>query len=305
MGNAFAACQTCSILQCDACAEVLPTLLNSGRGPQANDHLATQSNTAQRNAYAGQDFQPTNMSDADLMRLAQQRSLAEAGIAPSPEEAAHLQRIASNGHSPSPMSGGSSPLRGHDSRSEEELLATAIRASEQEDRRDLRESQTREYEESLAIDRQRQEERRQREQQEEQRVREAEEAEERRCREEKEAVMRAKEAEDAFKARISNIIEEARGRLLEEPTTDEPGRVVVRVRTPEGKALKRAFRSADLISQVYDFTLSEGGEDLASQEFRLIATMPRAVYENRNETLDAAGLQGQCALLVEIIEPDE
>jgi len=304
MGNLLASCQTCSIVQCDACAEVFPRL--SGAGPADNEG-ARQDYQPQLDANAGQDFgagqdyQPTNMSEEELMRLAQQRSLMEAGITPSLEDAAQLRRLAA---SPGSASSAASPLRGNP-RSEEEMLATAIRASEQEDRKDLRDSQEREYEESLAIDRRREEEKRQREQEEERIRKEAEEAEERKRREEEEAKMAAKAEEDALRARILALREEARSRLGSEPPAEEPGRVVTRVRTPEGKALKRAFRSTDLVSQVYDFILAEGGEDLACQTFRLIATMPRVVYENREATLDAAGLRGQCALLVEIIESDE
>jgi len=270
MGNLLASCQTCSIVQCDACAEVFPRL--SGAGPADNEG-ARQDYQPQLDANAGQDFgagqdyQPTNMSEEELMRLAQQRSLMEAGITPSLEDAAQLRRLAA---SPGSASSAASPLRGNP-RSEEEMLATAIRASEQEDR--IR--------------------------------KEAEEAEERKCREEEEAKMAAKAEEDALRARILALREEARSRLGSEPPAEEPGRVVTRVRTPEGKALKRAFRSTDLVSQVYDFILAEGGEDLACQTFRLIATMPRVMYENREATLDAAGLRGQCALLVEIIESDE
>lgn len=324
MGNAITACQTCSIVQCDACAEVLPRLINNheeriARSGDEAIHPSGLRNSPWAEPNAGQDYQPTNMSEAELMRLAQQRSLIDAGITPSPEDVARLQGLADNDFSSpslrdatpigSPMFGGaSSPFQGAsptNTQSEEEMLATAIRASQQEERSKLREDQAREYEESLAIDRQRQEEKQRREAEEERKRREAEDAEERRLREEEEAKMKAKEEVDNLRARTMALIDKARSRLSEEPPADEAGRVNVRVRTPDGKALKRAFRSTDPVGQVYDFIISEGGEDLACQDFRVIATMPRAVYEDRNSTLSDAGLQGQCALLVEIIEPDD
>lgn len=301
MGNLLASCQTCSISQCDACAEVFPRLNGAADNEGVRQDYEPQLDANARRDL-GQDYQPTNMSEEELMRQAMQRSLMEAGITPSAEDAARLRSMVA---SPGSASSAASPLRGNDARSEEEMLATAIRASEQEDRKDLRDSQQREYEESLAIDRQREEEKRQREQEEEQRRKESEEAEEQKRREEEQAKTAAKAEEDALRARILARTEEARNKLGSEPPAEEQGRVVMRVRTPEGKALKRAFRSTDLVSQVYDFILAEGGEDLASQTFRLIATMPRVVYENKEATLDAAGLRGQCALLVEIIEDDE
>lgn len=306
MGNAFASCQACSILQCDQCAEVLSTRLRDERLYPAPNLSGAGASSAWASGNAGQDYQPANISEAELMRMAQQQSLIEAGITPSPEDAAQLARIArANVISPSLRDAMPLDRRGGSPQSEEELLAAAIRASEQEDREQLRLEQASEYEESLRIDREREDAKRKKQQEEEEKQRAIEEEEQRRLKEKEDAQAKAKEEEEALRARTSSMIESARSRLSDEPPADEAGRVMVRIRTPEGKALKRAFRSTDPVSQVYDFTLAEGGDELALQDFRLIATMPRAVYEEKQATLGEVGLQGQCALLVEIIEPDE
>merc|ERR1711972_713224 len=59
------------------------------------------------------------------------------------------------------------------------------------------------------------------------------------------------------------------------------------------------------VSQVYDYVVAEGGEELASTRFRLLQNVPRCLFEDRTATLQDAGLQGQCALLVQIIESDD
>merc|ERR1711972_651012 len=59
------------------------------------------------------------------------------------------------------------------------------------------------------------------------------------------------------------------------------------------------------VSQVYDYVVAEGGEELASTRFRLLQNVPRCLFEDRDATLQDAGLRGQCALLVQIIESDD
>lgn len=331
MGNLFAECQRCSIAQCDLCNEVLPRV---GHGQQgAEDGLGFPGSSGPSgNAGRGtpwsqglaSNYQPANMTEAELITLAQQRSWLEAGhlagAMPRDESSGsgQMQRLIDDAdlarmqaiYSPGLLSAlrGAAPAPPRH-QSEDELMAQALQAQEHEEdtrnRSMLRDEQAREYEESLRIDRQRKEEKLQKQQEEEQKQKEAEEAEVQKRKEEEKAKDKEKEEEDAKRARIISSVEDARSRLSDEPSAEDPGRVVVRIRTPEGKALKRAFRGTDAISQVYDYAVAEGGETLASQQFRLITNMPRSVYENRKATLQDSGLRGQCALLVEIMESDD
>lgn len=172
---------------------------------------------------------------------------------------------------------------------EEDMIQEALRISQLEEesrqRAALKEQQEVELQESILMDQMReQEEKRRRLEEEEQRILEASkaEAEERQRREEQEA---------------------KRARVPPEPAAGEPGRVDLQIRTPEGKRLRRAFRGSDSLGQVYDYIDVEGvlGDGIASQlpSYRLVSTMPRKEYKDRRQTLAEAGLQGQCALLIE------
>lgn len=189
---------------------------------------------------------------------------------------------------------------------EDEVLAQAMQASKNEEenreRARLRDEQAMEYEESLRIDQQREEERKNREREEEEQQRREEEQrlqEEQRRREDEQ---KAEDEERSRRERVQAVIDEARSRLTPEPSPEEPGRVLLQVRVPDGRRLKRAFRSSDSIGQIYDYANAEGGEALASHEFLLVTSMPRKVYEDRAASLEDAGLQGQCQLLVEVID---
>lgn len=339
MGNIFADCQRCSniIDQCDACAEFFPRR-NGGQSPSAGLDGRGADGSSLGGTFRS-DLQPPNMTEADLIRLAQQRSRLETqqqrGPAqPSSEEIVgggfghgHMQRLADDGIDPTILnaailaSHASLPVGfrhppGQRTQSEDEIMAQAIQKLEIEEeskqRARLREEQSREYEESLRVDRQREIKRQQVQEEEEQKRKDEAEAqakmqqeEEQKRQEEEQANARAEEEEKARNASVAALVEGAQGRLKDEPSKDEAGRIAVLIRTPEGKALKRAFRGSDSVSLLYDFAIAEGGQTLASQDFRLVSNMPRCVYEDRETTLQAAGLQGQSALLVEIIEPDE
>lgn len=337
MGNLFTECQTCSIVQCDACTEVLPRL-RRGHGLNADDDLGLglgfrssgpsggagngPGSPPWAEGFSAQDYQPTNLSEAELIQQAVQRSRLEAGLLAGPAEPpatnGQRQRLVDDAdlagmqgiYSPGLLSSlrGAVPASAQRP-SEDELMAQALQASEQEEecrqRTQLREEQNNEYEESLRIDREREEERRRKQQEEEQKQKDFEEAEKRKKKEEADAIAKAKEEEAAKQKRISCLMDEARSRLGDEPSQKELGRIVVRIRTPEGKALKRAFRGTDAIGKVYDFVVAEGGEQLALQNFRLFSNMPKTIYDDREKALGDAGLQGQCALLVEIIESDD
>lgn len=169
--------------------------------------------------------------------------------------------------------------------SEDDLLQEAIRKSALEEearqRASLRDQQEQELQESLLMDQMReQEEKRKRQEEEEQRAVEASRV--------------ASEEESRRKA-----FEEKSARLPPEPVSTEPGKIDIQVRAPDGRRLRRCFRGTDLVGHVYDYLDIEGGESFTGSQYRLIATMPRRAFEDREMTLAAAGLQGQCALLIE------
>merc|ERR1712232_167085 len=160
-------------------------------------------------------------------------------------------------------------------------------------KRRLREEQAAEYEESLRVDRER----------------EAEKA--RKLREEEDVRLAAEEkaqeearAEDARKAAILAKIEDARNLLEPEPTDEAAGPTVkIALMLPDGRRLKRAFPRSATVAQIYYFVDVEGGASIAGEEYRVVSRMPKKVYEDRDSTFEAEGLQGQCTLLIELIDP--
>lgn len=249
------------------------------------------------------------MSEAEAMRLALQMS--SAGMAQRSGEDGNgsggLQRLVEDGGDPALLTAAIMASHQHypgalrqppRPPTEEEALAQAIRATkneeEQRNRARLRDEQESEYAESELIDRAKKEERLKREREEEEK-RKAEEEEK----------LKAELAEKARREHIAALIEEARARLREEPPKEEKSRVTVKVNTPQGRALKRTFRCEDRVSQIYDYVVAEGGEEFAFGRFRLLQGMPRTLYEDKAVTLQTAGLQGQCALLVQVIESDD
>lgn len=235
----------------------------------------------------GQEYQPNNMSEAELMAQAMRLSRLE-------HEQAQQRRAAgvANGGAEGAFPAGAAQNAGRQAPIDE--MAEAVRRAKLEEeaaeRARLREEQAAEYEESLRIDREREEElqRRQREEEEEKRL-------------ELERIQKETEAAQAEKERIATIMEEARQKLKEEPGPEEK-RVTVALKFPDGRRMKRAFRAEDDVAQIYYFANSEAGESLASREYHIVEAMPRRVYEDRSATLETAGLQGQCALLVELLD---
>lgn len=339
MGNLFAECRRYSLDQCELCNEVVPRIVprsqggrteptserGAGAGPRHTPSGAAWQQAQGRNQFGNvQDYQPANVSEAELLQQALRMSRLDAEQRghvmppPRPQEpngaasgSGGRERLLDEGADPTLMAaiaanyalnGASGPRQPSD----DEAVAQAMRASKNEEenreRARLRDEQAREYEESLLIDQQREEEaqRRQREEEEEAQRRQREEEERRR--QEEEVTQKAEADERARRERVQTLIEEARARLSPEPPPEEPGRCVVQVRIPDGRRLKRTFRASDSVGQLYDLANAEGGEALASQQFLLVSAMPRVVYEDRAMSLEAAQIQGQCALFVEIID---
>lgn len=172
---------------------------------------------------------------------------------------------------------------------EEDMLRQAMDISRQEEERRqnqaLREQQEAELQESILMDqmREQEEKRRRLEEEELRKVSEAQQEEEERQR---------LELENAKMQKMQNV--------PPEPETDAPNRVDLQIRAPDGRRARRRFLSSHTLGQVYDYLHVEGF--LSDTEvFQLVSTMPRKEYKDRNETLAAAGLQGQCALMLERI----
>lgn len=206
---------------------------------------------------------------------------------------AHALRISRAEHEQATGSMGARPPP-----SEEELAAQAVARAAQEkesrEREQLRAEQAAEYEESLRVDQEREAQKA---------AKLAEEAEARR----REAGLAAEEAkaEEAKKAVVAAKADEARRQLESSPEPDagEADRIAIALRLPDGKRLKRAFRGTDTVALIYSFVDASDSEAVAGAGYRLVETMPRRVFEERACLLKDAGLQSQCALLIELVDP--
>lgn len=307
MGNLFAECRRYGLDQCTLCTEVLA----AGHGqPQTSTSGAAHAQRQAAAAGAGQheEYQPINMSEADMMaqamrlsRLEHERTLrgstyevgdrvATDGAQQALDDAAIVAAMGGNY-----ASGGANGSTGPPTEGDHQYTQALRRSNLEEEARErarLLEEQQAEYEESLRIDQQREAERQ---------CRLKEEAEAQRLEEEK----AAKEAEAAAEtqARIARLLKQAEEKLLPEPAEDAPDRIKVALKTPDGRRLQRTFSKHNEVSQIYYFVDLELGEGLFAQGYRLVSAMPRHVYEDRGVTLQEAGLQG-LTLLIEPIDDD-
>mmetsp|Transcript_49856 Transcript_49856/g.106097 ORF Transcript_49856/g.106097 Transcript_49856/m.106097 type:complete len:300 (-) Transcript_49856:321-1220(-) len=299
MGNLLAECRRVSVEQCELCQEAVSSRLNRGtRPPGGNSGREDGGRNSSHGRFrrAAQDYQPNHLSEAAMIEQAIRNSQAgNAGPGDvldtdDPELLAAIMASA----------GGEV---------DEDLMAQAIRRAKNEEesrqRQLLLDQQEDEYEESLRVDQERQ-------LQEEMRRREELEAKRRAEEEEEEARIRAEteeaealEAEERRKASIEEKIAEAKASLTPEPEKGTPGRLDVMVKMPDGKRIKRAFVSSEPLGLVYSFVVAEIGEAIALRDFRLVATMPRRVFEDRASSMKDAGLEPQTLLLVEMIGEEE
>lgn len=180
-------------------------------------------------------------------------------------------------------------------RSADPEIDQVLRHIEADDNRQLVQEQNAEFEESLAMDQARitseqaaQEQARLEEQQrqEEQERLRSEEAERQR--------LEAERAADALRA-----LEEKRARLPAEPMAGEPGRKLLLFRLPSGQRCQRAFAATDLVRSLYDFVETEDAE-MAEATYCLVVQAPRRRYHDRDQTLEAAGVENQSVLLAEV-----
>jgi len=161
------------------------------------------------------------------------------------------------------------------------ILTEARIANESRDfDRRLRDEQMIAYEESIRRDTERQE-KEDRDRQNEEMARIQREREER-------------DMEDRQRDRERRRSELART-IAPEPSADDRRAVRIAVRLPDGSRLQRRFAPESQLQAVYDFVDSQ--KEL--KEYDLVASHPRQVYANRDQTLTQAGLQGQSLLSVE------
>lgn len=176
---------------------------------------------------------------------------------------------------------------------EEEMMMKALQMSQAEEdsrqRKLLREQQEAELAESMLIDQHREQEQKRQHAAEEE-VRKI--AEQSRLEEEH----LRQEAEQ----RVAAELQSKRARLPEEPEIGEPGRLQLMIRLPDGKRLKRCFRSSELVSVLYDFVDLQY-QELAGQRYHIVSNMPRKAYDDQRLTLAESGIQNQFALMVEIV----
>ena len=134
------------------------------------------------------------------------------------------------------------------------------------ERQNLREEQDLAFQESLAMDRERQ-------QREEQALIDQMEREE--SQRQKERIMLEE-------------LEEKKRRLPAEPASDDPMGIVLAIRMPDGTRLKRRFSKADTLRSVFDYVDVECGPGLAHTAYRLVTNFPRKVFESRAQQQQAS-----------------
>ncbi|OLQ06451.1 FAS-associated factor 2-B [Symbiodinium microadriaticum] len=171
---------------------------------------------------------------------------------------------------------------------EEDMLRRAMEMSRQEEERRqnqvLRENQDAELQESILMDQMREQEEKRRRIQEE---------------EEQKAMIASQLAESQRQEEETRRRQARAAALPPEPAADEPARVDLQIRVLDGKRVRRRFLASHTLGQVYDFLDVEGHLGDSPEACVLISTMPRKQYEDRMQTLADAGLQGQCALILE------
>jgi hypothetical protein len=165
---------------------------------------------------------------------------------------------------------------------EDEMLAQAMRMSQQEEdnrqRQQLRQQQEAELAESELMDQMR------------------ERAEQER-RQEDAALEQSRQEEER---RNAAELEAKRARVPSEPAAGEPGRVALMFRLPGGQRIQRAFRSSEVVGSLYDFLDVEHGQEFEQRQYRLVSTMPRKEFTDRGQKLEEAGIQNQFVLMAEV-----
>jgi len=176
--------------------------------------------------------------------------------------------------------------------SDQEMIEQALRLSQEDaqrrERAALRAQQEAELQESEFMDQ----------------MREMKEREEREDAERARSVAEASQREEA--ARESQKREEQarelvqkKARLAVEPAEGAADRRLLMFRLPGGVAKKRAFLGSNLVGDLYDFIDVEAdGQDWADKPYKLISTMPKRCFDERDKSLAEAGIEKMSALMV-------
>jgi len=102
---------------------------------------------------------------------------------------------------------------------------------------------------------------------------------------------------DQARQNAEGLAMERRSRMLQEPPLDDPDRVPLMIRLPNGKRVRRAFKRVDSVSVIFDFI--EDSSSLVRGGYRLLATHPRQVYADGSANLADAGIQSHSSLVIE------
>lgn len=177
---------------------------------------------------------------------------------------------------------------------EQDMIEQALRMSKEDaqrrERADLRDQQEAELRESEFMDQMRE-------------VRESEEvADAERARQASEASMRDETArEDRQREDKAQNLAQKRARIAVEPAEGAADRRMLMFRFPGGASKKRAFLGSSLVRELYDFIDVEcEGEDWADKPYKVISTMPKRYFEERDKSLAEAGIEKMSALVVEV-----
>lgn len=166
------------------------------------------------------------------------------------------------------------------------------------EQRSLRAEQDAAYEESLALDRAKQ-----------QSFAAAQEAAQAQQRLEREAAAEAAAAAAAADQTRAAVLDTKRARLPMEPPGDEAGALSIVVRMPDGSRQGRRFRASDPLQAVFDFIdlaqdaqCSSGSAPLQPGAYRLVTQFPRRTYmDGSSESLESVGISSGSALFVEAL----
>eukprot|EP01023_Acetabularia_acetabulum_P030112 TRINITY_DN2835_c0_g1_i6.p1 TRINITY_DN2835_c0_g1~~TRINITY_DN2835_c0_g1_i6.p1 ORF type:complete len:273 (-),score=52.00 TRINITY_DN2835_c0_g1_i6:259-1077(-) len=178
---------------------------------------------------------------------------------------------------------------------EPRLVAERAEQQEREFSRKLRDEQDEAYQESLRMDREKEEKANQiRQEQQEQLKKQQQEEETKRLELERQQLK-----EQEFQNRIQMRKQQKGASLPEEPAVGTPSTTLIRIRLPDGSNQQRRFNDQDKVSVVYDFVCSL--EALKCWKFSLASSYPRKVYgpETHSLNLQDAGLSPQAVLFVQ------
>jgi hypothetical protein len=177
---------------------------------------------------------------------------------------------------------------------EQEMIEQALRLSQDDaqrrERADLRAQQEAELRESELMDQ----------------MREINENQEREDAERLRLVAEASQREEAARENQrredqARELGQKRARVAVEPAEGVVDRRLLMFRLPGGVSKKRAFLGSSLVGDLYDYIDVEAdGQDWSTKPYKLISTMPKRCFDEREKSLAEAGIEKMSALVVEV-----